>query len=442
MQVKRLYQLIFDLHQIFVNSSIKYWITDDLLLSTVLCNGLISIDQNIRFCILKKDVKKILNLKNLFKTCGYQLQKIRGGYTVSRKSGEYCEIFVFTKENNNIVNKILKESFFEHSIIKYDFGNHRICVPNNFEIILDKKYGDIWNYDAKRLKPFDTIIRSCIHGSMCLRPTKIINPYKYITKLKSRKKRIDTDCMNNFDKNVGVYVINCDMHKERLEKFKHYANEADLKFCRESCVKGKELTYNLFCEMKKKKLLKKNADMNAIEIAINMSHYNCWTRMLNNNEDYALILEDDCEVHKDFVYRVNNLLNELQKKNIDFSILFLWSGNWMNTISKQKYICTIDNMKIMQEKISYNNGCVAYIISKKFAEILQNYMYPIKFPQDILLGDLYKKGRHLTIKMKKENGCYISPLLNNPCGGEGGTGNTTQDYASPSIKNIICRKCK
>jgi GR25 family glycosyltransferase involved in LPS biosynthesis len=444
-KIKTLYQMVFDLHQIFVNSGIKYSAFGELLLGAVVYKGLVPKSEFVQFCITGKESKKTGCLKKILKKCGYQLEKVRGGYRVSRKS-VYADIITFRKHEdlyyNRRVNQFLPLSTLD-SLQKYDFGTFKIFGPKQPEKILTQKYGVEWLdiIKAKPAKPCDVVSKSCIHGSMCLRPTKKIRPEKYITKLKLKRKRVDSECLNNFDKNVGVYVINCDVHKERMEKFTKHAKQAGLKFCRESCVKGKEFTYNLFCEMKKKKLLSKRADMNAIEIAINMSHYNCWTRMLNNKEDYALILEDDSEVHHDFVPRVNNLVNELEEKNIDFSILFLWSGNWMNTIGHQKHICTIDGMKIMQETVGYNNGCVAYIISKKFAEILMKKMYPITMPQDMLLGDLYKIGRHLTIKMKKEKGCYVSPLLSNPCEGEGGTGNTTQDYGSPSIKHVSCKKC-
>ena len=52
-------------------------------------------------------------------------------------------------------------------------------------------------------------------------------------------------------------------------------------------------------------------------------------------------------------------------------------------------------------------------------------------PQDILMGSFPKKGNHLTLKMKydKKQSCYISPLIDLECGGEGGTGtHSTQDY--------------
>ena len=52
-----------------------------------------------------------------------------------------------------------------------------------------------------------------------------------------------------------------------------------------------------------------------------------------------------------------------------------------------------------------------------------------------------------TINMthNKNKGCYISPLFTSGkwiCGGEWGTGETTQDYEKPNIKKIITKEEK
>ena len=43
------------------------------------------------------------------------------------------------------------------------------------------------------------------------------------------------------------------------------------------------------------------------------------------------------------------------------------------------------------------------------------------------------------IKYDRKEGCYESPILDNPCGGEGGTGaETTQVYDAPTVDNVKC----
>ena len=73
-------------------------------------------------------------------------------------------------------------------------------------------------------------------------------------------------------------------------KFKEYAKKAELKACRIPCVLGNKFTNEILCEMVDKKLLSKSADMNAIEVSINMSHFNAWQKISNSCLKYGLIL--------------------------------------------------------------------------------------------------------------------------------------------------------
>ena len=43
------------------------------------------------------------------------------------------------------------------------------------------------------------------------------------------------------------------------------------------------------------------------EVSINLSHYNAWMRVADSCLDYGLIMEDDVEVHKDFIKEILTL---------------------------------------------------------------------------------------------------------------------------------------
>lgn len=247
-------------------------------------------------------------------------------------------------------------------------------------------------------------------------------------------------CYNNFESRLGVYVINCKMHRERYNKLLKYAEKAKVKVCRSPCVLGKKFSSKAIYDMVNDKVLSKNADMTKVEVSINMSHYNAWKKLLNSCNEHALVLEDDVELHSDFIDNINLILNTLDEKDITFSILHLWNGNWADTKSAHKKVLTVTkDITIMQETLPYNAGAVGYIISKTYAKWLINHFFPIKMPQDMLMGNYPKKGRHLTLKMKwdKKEKCYQSPILDMECGGEGGTGTqTTQTYDAPTINRI------
>jgi GR25 family glycosyltransferase involved in LPS biosynthesis len=247
-------------------------------------------------------------------------------------------------------------------------------------------------------------------------------------------------CYNNFDTNLGVYVINCKTHKKRYEKLLKSASKAKVKTCRSPCIEGRELSSKRIVDFVNDDIVKKHSGMTKVEVAINISHFNAWKKLINSCYDLALILEDDVVLHDDFLEKINLILNTLNKNNITFSILHLWNGNWNKTIHGHKKIITIsEKLSITQETLSYNAGAAAYIISKKYAVWLMDHFFPIKMPQDMLMGNFPKVGRHLTLKMKwnKKQKCYNSPILNLKCDGEGGTGkDTTQTYDAPVIKDI------
>jgi GR25 family glycosyltransferase involved in LPS biosynthesis len=278
---------------------------------------------------------------------------------------------------------------------------------------------------------------------MSMRLKKSVSKKLKVLKSPSKTCNIFGGCYNNFNVNMGVYVINCKMHVDRISKFKKYASKAGLKACRLPCVLGKKFSNKNIAKMIQDRILSKKADMTKIEVSINMSHYNAWQKMLNSCQDYCLVLEDDIEVKSSFIKNVNLILESLAENNIDFSILFLWNGNWNRTKSKQEQVLKInDKLTIMKETSHYNAGAAAYIISRKYAEFLTNpkRFFPIKMPQDMMMGKYYKQGNHLSLKMKfdKKKDCYVSPLLNMPCGGEGGTGKgTTQQHSAPTIEQLF-----
>jgi len=256
----------------------------------------------------------------------------------------------------------------------------------------------------------------------------------------------ESRCSRNFEVRMPVYVINCKMHTNRMTKFDKYAQKAGLTYCRVPCVLGKKFKKDEICKMKDTGLLAKNADLTQVEISINMSHYNCWQKLLNSCAEYGLIFEDDAEVHADFIDRVNEIMRMLKHHKLDdFSILHLYNGNWARSISKHKKMLAInDKIKIVQETVSYNAAASAYIISAKYAKYLIDHSFPMKMAQDILMGLYVNVGKHLSLKMKynKNKKCYVSPLLGLPCGGEGGTGPSTQTYDAPTTNTYYCAPCK
>jgi GR25 family glycosyltransferase involved in LPS biosynthesis len=480
--IKTLYQMLYDFHSILTKHKIKYWVTRGSFLGAVRHKGIIPWDDDIDVGILSEDSKKFTDLLPYFKKCNYSVTKMTCGYKFFKNSGRrrltdeyenhysypYLDIYIYSSSDDGetFKSKRPKEDMFSknnlYPLKEYSFGSFIVFGPSNYKEYFDTMFGTDWDingyvYDGESEKSFiltkrlrgpaqpiyEVINRQCLKG--CLIPSNeeldteawMIHPTNTCF--------TGGDCYDNFDEKMGVYVINCKIHKERYGKFIKYSESAGLKTCRVQCILGETFTDNLVCQLIDDGLLSPNAEMTNIEVSINMSHYNCWQRIVNSCQEYGLVIEDDVEVVPDFVEKINKIMETLKDNEIDFNILHIWNGNWAQTISKQKKIIDIDNdIRIMRETTRYNAGAVSYIISKYYAQWLIDHFFPIKMPQDMLMGNFPNHGNHLSLKMTYDRieKCYRSPLLFMDCGGLGGTGQTTQGYDAPTINTISCKICE
>jgi len=494
--VKLLYQMMYDVHQIFGNNKIKYWVDGGTFLGAVRHGGIIPWDDDLDIAMLKTDLKNFLALQDNFTNCGYSTAKTWFGYKIfysdrkPPKGSDYSfpNLDIFLYNNANPENKYeytykqardtWPKGYWEHDetfpLKLYNFGTFKVYGAKDFKHYFDRLYGKDWNkiayreYDheseefvtEKKIKvkltpsmrkpaqPMDVKERDCVKH--CITKTSAEKLKKFDAEAWEQEEtetcKNESKCSKNFNVKMPVYVINCKMHVDRFAKFTKHADKAGLSACRVPCVLGKKFSEDEICKLIESGIVSKKADMTQVEMSINMSHYNCWQRLINSCMDYALILEDDIEVKPDFIKRINEIMEELKENDLDnFSILHLWNGNWQQTKSKHKSMLSIsDKIKIVKETVEYNAGAASYIISAKYAKYLMNHFFPIKMPQDILIGSFVNKGNHLSLKMThdKKQQCYLSPLLDMPCGGEGGTGaQTTQTYNAPTVKTYNCESC-
>jgi GR25 family glycosyltransferase involved in LPS biosynthesis len=263
--------------------------------------------------------------------------------------------------------------------------------------------------------------------------------------VRKKSRKCTKECTEKkFNVNMSSYVINCKIHKSRIEKFRKFAKEAKMSFCREVCVNGKAFTDDILCEMVKRGIVSKKSEMTPIEVAISLSHLNVLQRFVNSCDDYAIVFEDDVEVRKNFVNSVNKIMAKLE--DTPFDMLFLWNGNWMKTKSKMKKVADVtNNIQIMKENAHFNAGAVCYIITKKYAKYLLEKAFPIRNPIDLFYGYyMFRKSSNLlSLKMSYDKECYLSPLFKGRkwvCGGDEGTGNSTQNYDAKTINKIKCKK--
>jgi GR25 family glycosyltransferase involved in LPS biosynthesis len=230
-------------------------------------------------------------------------------------------------------------------------------------------------------------------------------------------------------------VINCEKDKTRLEKFMKKAKAANIpRVKRVACVNGKKLTDANFSKMIIDKKLKHNAKLTSTEVAICLSHVKCWKDLLNSKSDYMVVFEDDCRPYVTFMEKFNKIM----EAGLDFDILWLYNGNWEKTKSGYKKVAEIDNIPIFKETREYNASCSSYVITRGWAKILYDKIFPIYTAVDTFMGEIrVKSGKHYTVENQRRKNdppeCFTkSPLMYVSCPGEE---NTTQLYNDKTIDN-------
>jgi GR25 family glycosyltransferase involved in LPS biosynthesis len=95
-----------------------------------------------------------------------------------------------------------------------------------------------------------------------------------------------------------------------------------------------------------------------------LSHKKVWQKIVDDNLDYALVLEDDCQFVNDFDQKVIGILDELNKKKINWDLVYL---GYFNLNDKEKYM-TFTILKELTKVFLLLNG----------ATLLKNYYYNLE----------------------------------------------------------------
>jgi len=178
--------------------------------------------------------------------------------------------------------------------------------------------------------------------------------------------------LNNTNVNeLPIFVINLDTDTKRWEYMKYQLDYIkSKKYERVSAVdmrkpnmsdlyKDERISlYTKFTIQKKHRCDHKQIDRTGA-IGATLSHYNIWKKIIDNNIQMAIIIEDDMHLMTNFY---DMLQKEIDKYNKEFDIL--------NLGYLKKYYSDIDNSKFY-----FGAGC--YIVTKEACEILCKYVFPI-----------------------------------------------------------------
>ena len=194
--------------------------------------------------------------------------------------------------------------------------------------------------------------------------------------------------MNYID---NVYVINMDHSVDRMKKIINQESKIGKSIIRIPAIVGKDLTSDeinkvgtTFC---------KNFCTRTM-IAIFLSHKKAWQTVIDNNDKYAIIMEDDCELDDNFKDELGLTLNELSIVNPEWDFLYLGyigasdpDKNY-NLIAKFQRLFT-NNIKSNSKNNKYSFipespfGFHCYVISQKCAKKMVKLMNKVSYHVDV-----------------------------------------------------------
>jgi len=144
---------------------------------------------------------------------------------------------------------------------------------------------------------------------------------------------------------MKVYVINLDRRPDRLEHFKKTFNRID--FERFSGVDGKNL--NKYSNLK---IFLEKLDGEKIiegEIGIKLTYYKIWKSILETEQEYYLIFEDDSLLQENSHRKLEKFKTELKELKEDWDFIYL-GGQWTPDYGIESN-CYIKKQKITKENL-------------------------------------------------------------------------------------------
>jgi len=199
---------------------------------------------------------------------------------------------------------------------------------------------------------------------------------------------MDTPPLNCID---NVYVINMDRSKDRLANMTEQLKGLGLDFIRVSAIDGKHLrkddiinVTNSFC----------GSLCSPSIIGCFLSHKKTWQKVVDNNDKYAMILEDDCKLVDGFDQKLNDAIDELNKIDPEWEFLY---GGCFGPCKKNDKATVISHLqKLFLAEIPHREhtgintfiplspvGFHCYIISNTCAQKLLKALHKVSYHVDV-----------------------------------------------------------
>jgi len=172
-----------------------------------------------------------------------------------------------------------------------------------------------------------------------------------------------------------TYVINLDRSVDRLDFVKNNLDRIELPFTRLPAIDGKELTKKHWDKVDENGYKNFHGKiLRSAEVGCYLSHCLAMEKFLETDNEFCLILEDDCDFEESFI----DVLHSLVKCKDEWDLVKL-SGRHSGMPTTQKIL--FDDYKLVAF-LAKNTGASSYIINRYAAEQYLKNIYPMRVPYD------------------------------------------------------------
>jgi glycosyl transferase, family 25 len=180
---------------------------------------------------------------------------------------------------------------------------------------------------------------------------------------------------------LPIYYINLDRSTDRLYNISKQQAKLKTEFTRIKAVDGKLLT-----PQQKKENCSKFCQTFCTPSMIGcfLSHKLAWKTVVDNGDDWAVIIEDDCILHKNFIPHVKTVVSELNIKESNWDFVYLGSLSFNHA----SFIPSVKT-KMKYKAFSYTvpvrpMGFHCYLISKQGANKLLSVFKKVEYHVDLM----------------------------------------------------------
>ena len=187
---------------------------------------------------------------------------------------------------------------------------------------------------------------------------------------------------------IPTFVISLKEETERRKAIAAHLKERSFECTFFDAIDGRKMDVHTHpAYNSKKRRASHGLDLLPGELGCLLSHQAIYQKIIDDNLDYAFVLEDDARLAPE----TKPVLEKFLEKDIDFDLLRLL-GSPKIAKTKRRNICNIDKSHKLVRILRLHGGAHAQIISKsgaqKLLKALENFAYPI----DMILGRCWENG--------------------------------------------------